>query len=94
MTLEEAIIVHENTAKTQRDKAEHWYRVKENSISKDLYDRWARECVECAEEHEQLAKWLHQLRAIKTIMDLPVYSEEDLIRYKAICAVFEEDSDK
>lgn len=32
-------------------------------------------CIACAEEHEQLAEWLKQLKEIKRILDAPSYKE-------------------
>ena len=52
MTLEEAIKHCEEKAKEQRIEAN--YRIPPKA-----------DCLKCAEEHEQLAKWLKELKAYK-----------------------------
>lgn len=53
--LDEAIQHCEEKAKDQRWQAEVWEK---NSD----YSNTAAECLACAEEHEQLAEWLTQLK--------------------------------
>lgn len=52
MTLDEAIKHCEEKAKEQRIEAN--YRIPPKA-----------ECLKCAEEHEQLAEWLKELKALK-----------------------------
>lgn len=56
MTLDEAIKHCEEKAKEQREEAENVLIYRNGNYTK---------CVECAEEHEQLAKWLKELKALK-----------------------------
>lgn len=59
MTLEEAIKHCEENAKEQRDKAVKCFN---GGWSSQILGR---SCIKCAEEHEQLAKWLKELKALK-----------------------------
>lgn len=55
MTLDEAILHYEEKAKELSDKAyEEW--------GKSMTEEQAYACNECAREHEQLAKWLKELK--------------------------------
>ena len=56
LTLDEAITHAKDVAKANRDKAEGYSRGEEYEQIK------ANECVACAEEHEQLASWLEELK--------------------------------
>ena len=58
MTLDEAIKHCEEKAKEQKKKATAIARAKEP------FYKYA-ECAECAKEHEQLASWLKELKALK-----------------------------
>lgn len=60
MTLEEAIKHAEEKAKDLRAGAEH-LRMSENEKA---------DCVECANEHEQLAAWLRELKALREEKEL------------------------
>ena len=58
MTIDEAIAHAREVVENNRKTAEECL----------LFDRFqkADECVMCAEEHEQLAEWLEELKAIKS----------------------------
>lgn len=56
MTLDEAIKHCEEKAEIQKDKAER-YEYKGLTVA-------GRECLECANEHEQLAKWLEDYKRL------------------------------
>lgn len=58
MTLDEAIKHCEEKAKELREKA----KIYEGQF---LWERDAEDCQECAEEHEQLAEWLTELKAYR-----------------------------
>jgi hypothetical protein len=57
MTLDEAIIHCEEVAKSNEDQ------VKNNVWEKDSFTE--KKCLECAEEHRQLAEWLKELKQLK-----------------------------
>lgn len=64
MDLDEAINHCEEKAKEKRDESERiWkaYSIYPSSDDALGYD----DCIACAEEHEQLAEWLTQLKRIK-----------------------------
>lgn len=75
MTLDEAIKHAEEVAEENR-----------NDVDEDILDllycgdtkcieAYKSNCIACAEEHEQLAKWLKKLKEIKRILDAPSYEE-------------------
>lgn len=76
MTLDEAIKHCEEKAKELSDKAYSEY-------GKSMTEEEAYDCNECAREHEQLAKWLKELKAYKES------SKGDLISREALkkCAI-------
>ena len=76
MTLDEAIKHCEEKAKELSDKAYSEY-------GKSMTEEEAYDCNECAREHEQLAKWLKELKAYKES------SKGDLISRDALkkCAI-------
>ena len=55
MTLDEAILHCEEKAKEQRIIA----------INSSYSETYIADCLECAKEHEQLAEWLKELKALK-----------------------------
>ena len=59
MTLDEAIIHAEEKAKELRDRAKPY----EEAPCTRVNIMYANGCLECAEEHEQLAEWLKELKA-------------------------------
>lgn len=64
MTLDEAIKHCEEKAKELRVEAEEARDIGEYTSSpKHPYNVPVKNCLECAEEHEQLAEWLKELKA-------------------------------
>lgn len=61
MTLDEAIRRAEEVAEAEEQKA----RV----LNGDFYKSRRNECLECAEEHRQLAEWLRELKRYRKIKD-------------------------
>ena len=68
MTLDEAIKHYEEEAKEQRWEAEVW----ENSDYPNEVERY----IAWAEEYEQLAEWLKELRKLKKCRECPLIKEE------------------
>ena len=64
MTLDEAIKHCEDKAKAQRRLAEYYHhtRLSEND---EYRNGMCQSCLKCANEHEQLAEWLKELKAYK-----------------------------
>ena len=79
MTLDEAIKHAREKAEEQR-KANDTCLVKEGYGCKDCAYYYSKPCIECAEEHEQLAEWLEEYKKLKSIdEDLRLkYCYEDL----------------
>ena len=66
MTLDEAIQHCEEKAKELKTKAEERpYRTNSFSQAIPMSDTEVADCLKCAEEHKQLAKWLKELKAYK-----------------------------
>ena len=72
MTLDEAIKHAEEKAKEQREKAKLF-------SNNPFYSASAKGCEKCAEEHEQLAEWLKQLKELKEAYESD-YQVDDLIQ--------------
>ena len=66
MTLDEAIKHAKDKAKEQR-KDNDTCVVKEGYGCKDCAYYYSKPCIECAEEHEQLAEWLEELKEYKEL---------------------------
>ena len=77
MTLEEAIIHAREVAKTKRAEATY------NFVKLESYYNW---CSKCANEHEQLALWLEELKHYKEmksqnlLMELPCSTGTDVYK--------------
>ena len=67
MTLDEAIIHAEEVAEENEKRAEYSSGRIENGMG-IFYENEANKCLECAEEHRQLAEWLWQLKQIQDIV--------------------------
>ena len=68
MTLDEAIKHCEEKAKAQRNQADYYHRTRKSE--NDEYRNGMRDnCLECANEHEQLAKWLKELKSFKEVQN-------------------------
>ena len=65
LTIEEAIVHHYEKANELRQEAEY--------MLKDSIDY--EPCLECANEHEQLAKWLEELKAYKERPQVVLFAE-------------------
>jgi hypothetical protein len=66
MTLDEAIKHCEEKAEELRLEAEQLRDIGERiSSPKQPYNEPVRDCLECAKEHEQLAEWLKELKALR-----------------------------
>ena len=69
MTIDEAIAHAREVAKKQRkdnDNCEY----KAEYGCKGCADYYSKPCIECAEEHEQLAEWLEDYKRIKMLIPL------------------------
>ena len=64
MTLDEAIKHARDKAKEQRKDYDTCV-VKEGYGCKDCAYYYSKPCIECAEEHEQLAEWLEELKKLR-----------------------------
>lgn len=64
MTIDEAIKHAKDKAKEQRKDYDTCV-VKEGYGCKDCAYYYSKSCIECAEEHEQLAEWLEELKEYK-----------------------------
>ena len=66
MSIDEAIVHTREVAEKQRkdnDNCEY----KAEYGCKECADYYSKPCIECAEEHEQLAEWLEELKAYREI---------------------------
>lgn len=71
MTLDEAIKHCEEKAKELRTDAEQLRDIGEViSNPKQPYNEPVKNCLECAEEYEQLAEWLKELKAFRNALSL------------------------
>lgn len=70
MTIDEAIAHAREVAEKQRKDNENC-EYKAEYGCKGCADYYSKPCIECAEEYEQLAEWLEELKAIKE-MDLSI----------------------
>ena len=66
MTIDEAIKHAKDKAKEQRKDYDTCV-VKEGYGCKDCAYYYSKPCIECAEEHEQLADWLEELKMYKSL---------------------------
>lgn len=75
MTIEEAIKHCEEVAEAEEQKYKEW---------KGDYSHLKKidSCLECANEHRQLAEWLKELKFYKDRQDLINKSWQELINYK------------
>lgn len=74
MTIDEAIKHCEEIAKEMREKSKIY---KEHF----LWERDAEDCQKCAEEHEQLAEWLKELKEYRNLFDSPKTASEILKQF-------------
>ena len=84
MTLEEAIKHAEEVAKQNNEIYEAHCRI----YGKEVVEQFKKpECKKCAEEHEQLAKWLKELNEVKKIVE---HWNDEKSTFVAACDAFEE----
>ena len=76
MTLEEAIKHCEEKAAELRKEADDCKEIYKEQCEKPNYKSYISNCLECAEEHEQLAEWLKELRKLKRCRECPLVKEE------------------
>ena len=69
MTIDEAIERERRKAKEQRKDNENC-EYKAEYGCKGCADYYFNSCIECAEEHEQLAEWLEELKALKNGLNI------------------------
>ena len=80
MDLNEAIAHAEEKAKELRTEAEQLRDIGEViSNPKQPYNEPVKNCLACAEEHEQLAEWLKELKELKEAYESD-YQVDDLIQ--------------
>lgn len=66
MILDEAIKHYEEKAKELKEKAEsNIIEITKEGVIRVYDGKEYVDCIECAEEHEQLAEWLKELKALK-----------------------------
>lgn len=65
MTLDEAIKHAEEKAKEQKKNAEHLAKYGFSFLPKEEVIKTGAQCLQCANDHEQLAKWLRELKSYK-----------------------------
>lgn len=81
MTLDEAIAHCKEKAKELRTEAEQLRDIGEvMSSPKQPYNKPVKNCLECANEHEQLAEWLEELKTWRE--GQTVYADSSLILLK------------
>ena len=69
MTLDEAIERERRKAEEQRIDNENC-EYKAEYGCKDCADYYSKPCIECAKEHEHLAEWLEELKALKNGLNI------------------------
>ena len=74
MTIDEAIAHAREVAKEQRKDNENC-KYKSEYGCKGCADYYSKPCIECAEEHEQLAEWLEELKCYKNDNDFSDYAD-------------------
>ena len=68
MTIDEAIAHAREVAKEQRKDNENC-KYKSEYGCKGCADYYSKPCIECAEEHEQLAEWLEELKMLRELKE-------------------------
>lgn len=74
MSIDEAIAHAREVAKEQRKDNENC-KYKSEYGCKGCADYYSKPCIECAEEHEQLAEWLEELKCYKNDNDFSDYAD-------------------
>ena len=103
MTIDEAIANEREIAEEQRkDNKNCEYKAEYGCKGCAFY--FSKSCIECAEEHEQLAEWLEKLKAYRevgtveecknSVLDIPkAYNEaiDDFVKYASDMPTVEEE---
>ena len=66
MTSIDEAIAHEREVAEEQRKDNENCKYKSEYGCKGCADYYSKPCIECAEEHEQLAEWLEELKEIKS----------------------------
>ena len=74
LSIDEAIEHARKVAKEQRKDNENC-KYKSEYGCKGCADYYSKPCIECAEEHEQLAEWLEELKCYKNDNDFSDYAD-------------------
>ena len=74
LSIDEAIAHAREVAKEQRKDNENC-KYKSKYGCKGCADYYSKPCIECAEEHEQLAEWLTELKCYKNDNDFSDYAD-------------------
>ena len=69
LSIDEAITHAREVAEIQR-KDNYNCKYKSQYGCKDCADYYSKPCIECAEEHEQLADWLEELKSLKNGLNI------------------------
>ena len=75
MTIDEAIAHARQVAKNQRKDYDNC-KTKLEYGCKDCADYYSKPCKECANEHEQLADWLEELKCYRNDNDFSEYADK------------------
>lgn len=67
MTLDEAIKHCEEVAEKNENKAQEWHKQTKNRVVNfcEKAIQAENDCIECADEHKQLAEWLKELKQLR-----------------------------
>ena len=74
LSIDEVIAHAREVAKEQRKDNENC-KYKSEYGCKGCADYYSKPCIECAEEHEQLAEWLEELKCYKNDNDFSGYAD-------------------
>lgn len=79
ITIDEAIIHAKEKAEDNRKYAKECEEYANRKIDKfmrldKIHQKDMQSCIKCAEEHEQLAEWLEELKALREVRELWEYN--------------------
>ena len=74
-SIDEAIAHAREVAEKQRKDNDNC-KYKSQYGCKGCADYYSKPCIECAEEHEQLAEWLEELKSYRQYIDLTEIPEQ------------------
>ena len=81
MTLDGAIQHYEEKASSMKSCAIAWKTTSKSCVSERVHEHSLKEyelCKEYAEEHEQLAEWLRELKAYRELFESPEEAKRTL----------------